>query len=241
MAKRNLDQILEETLPEKSKVLYQKRWVSFLAYMGEPARRPLEIDFLQYFDYLRTEKKLESSTIWSIYSSLNSLHQREYGEKLQVYPRVTQLLKTYNSSYVRKVASTFQKDELDCFLKMELTSAYWIVRKAVVSLAICGGLRCAEIREINFTDVAEMEGDFEVTVVRKKQRGEKKESKFLVCFPFSSHLSTYLATVRGALGDSVTGPLIKGVPKGLVNQPMGRTYLANIGKDVARVLKLENS
>ena len=47
--------------------------------------------------------------------------------------------------------------------------------------------------------------------------------------------------VRASLGEDVDGPLIKGVPNGtFVNQPMGKSYLSSIGKDVAGVLKLDN-
>ena len=153
--KRNVDEILNDTLPEKSKELYNKRWLNFMEFMGEPFRRPSEEDYLQYFDYLHTEKKHKASAIWSIYSSLNCIHQREFAERLQTYARITQLLKTYNNTYERKVAAVFEPDVIDKFLRMELITAYWIVRKAVVSVALCGGLRCAEVREVAFCDVTE--------------------------------------------------------------------------------------
>ena len=237
-AKRGVDEILNETIPKNSKELYVKRWLDFMDFMGAPSRRPNEDDYLQYFDFLHNEKK--ASSIWSIYSSLNSIHQREFGEKLQVYPRVTQLLKTYNSTYKRKVASVFEGHHIDTFFQMELITAYWVVRKAVVAVAICGGLRCAEVRDIEFSDVIQKENEYEILVVRKKQRGEVKKSKFIVPQPFYLHLATYLSAVRGALGDDVSGPLIKGAPKlTFVNQAMGKNYLSNIGKDVALVLNLE--
>ena len=109
MAKRRVDDILNETLPEKSKELYLKRWMDLMDFMGEPARRPTETDYLQYFDFLKTTKNHAASSVWSIYSSLNSIHQREFNEKLQSFPRVTQLLKTYNTTYERKVASILEE------------------------------------------------------------------------------------------------------------------------------------
>ena len=93
MAKRGVDKILDETLTDNSKELYRKRWLNFMEFMGDPTRRPTEEDYLQYSDYLHTETKPEASTLWSIYSSLNSIHQREFAEKLQVYPRVTVIKK----------------------------------------------------------------------------------------------------------------------------------------------------
>ena len=52
MAKRRIDEILDETLPENSKQLYLKRWTEFLEFLGD-TRRPTEEDYLQYFDFLK--------------------------------------------------------------------------------------------------------------------------------------------------------------------------------------------
>ena len=93
MSKRNIDEILNDTLPEQSKELYNKKWEEFKSYIGEKPK-PEEADYIQYFDYLHTDKKLKASSVWSAYSMLNAVHQREFGEKLQAFPRVTQLLKT---------------------------------------------------------------------------------------------------------------------------------------------------
>jgi site-specific recombinase XerD len=189
--KRGIDEILNETLPEKSKELYNKRWLDFMEYMGDPPHRPMENDYLQYFDYLHGEKKQQASSLWSVYSSLNSIHQREFAEKLQTFPRITQLLKSYNNTYERKVAKVCESHDINQFFHMELNTAYWIVRKAVVAVALCGGLRCAEVRDITFSDVAQKGDEYEISIVRKKQRGEKKKSTFIVPLPFSSHLTTF--------------------------------------------------
>jgi outer membrane protein assembly factor BamD (BamD/ComL family) len=109
MSKWNVDEILNDTLPEPSKETYNKKWVEFNNFIGEKPK-PEEADYIQYFDNLHTEKKLKALTIWCTYSMLNAVHQRELGEKLQAYPRVTQLLKSYNSTYERKVVSVFNKN-----------------------------------------------------------------------------------------------------------------------------------
>ena len=44
--KRNIDEILSDTLPQESKESYQKAWDEFVSYVGEK-ERPLEEDFLQ--------------------------------------------------------------------------------------------------------------------------------------------------------------------------------------------------
>ena len=99
MAKRNINEILDDSLPTASKEIYHKKWIQFMDFIGE-FRRPTETDYLQYFDQLHSVKNQKASTIWSTYSCLNSIHQREFSEKLQCYPRITQLLKTYNNTYI---------------------------------------------------------------------------------------------------------------------------------------------
>ena len=83
-----------------------KKWTELIEFIGED-RRPTETDYLQYFDHPHTMKKLKASANWLTYSSLNSTRQLEFAEKLQVYPRVTPLLKTDNNSHTRKVAFVF--------------------------------------------------------------------------------------------------------------------------------------
>ena len=86
---------------------------------------------------------------------LNAMSQREFGEKLQIYPRVTQLLKSYNTDYVRKVASFFDKKDIESFLTFDENSPYFLVRKAAVVIALSGGLRTAELRDLSFENVVQ--------------------------------------------------------------------------------------
>ena len=61
--KRSIDVILDDTLPQESKESYQKAWGEFINYVGEE-RKPVETDFLQYFDFLHTQRKQKASTLW---------------------------------------------------------------------------------------------------------------------------------------------------------------------------------
>ena len=82
------------------------------------------------------------------------MYQRKYSEKLQIYPRVTQLLKSYNAGYERNTASQFSKEELNTFLQNdELKTPFWVTRKAIAVLMISGGLRLQELKDIQFTDL----------------------------------------------------------------------------------------
>lgn len=244
--KRSIDVILDGTLPQESKEAYQKAWDGFLAYVGEKSM-PTENDFLQYFDYLHEEKKQKASTIWCTYSKINAIYQREYNEKLQKYPRLTQVLKSYNATYQRKVASVFEKSELEEFLSLEVNSPFILVRKAVVCLAIAGGLRTSEVKILEVGDVVKEGNIYKVTLVRKKQNGEKKSSTFVVPPSLATHITNYLLALSATIGEP-TGSFFKGTPiykntggeSRFVNQPMGINYLYAIGKDVAKTLNLKN-
>ena len=224
MYKQKIEDIVNETLPEQSKDLYVKKWEEFKKYVGDK-NKPEESDYIQYFDYLHSNKKLKASSIWSTYSMLNSLHQREYGEKLQQYPKITQLLKSYNNNYERKVASVFDKKSVDDYLSLPDASPFVLVRKACVVISLCGGLRTSELRDISVNDVVKKGDAYEITLQRKKQHGEKKKSKFIVPSSLASHVTNYLQALEAAL-EEVTGPLIKSSNISIfVNQPIGVNLL----------------
>ena len=245
MAKRKVDEILNDTLPDASKLIYNKKWEEFKTFCGEKSK-PDEADMLQYFDHLHTEKKLKASTIWSPYSMINAIYQREYGERLQNYPRVTQLLKSYNATYERKVASVFEKKEIDEYLNLPENTPFILLRKAIIAISLCGGLRTAELRDLQFENVVKKQDVYEVTLIRKKQNGEKKKSTFVIPSSLSFHVTNYFVALEAVIGVP-TGPLLKGTPtckstktSKFVNQPMGRNLLYCVGKDVATKLGLDN-
>ena len=81
---------------------------------------------------------------------LNTIHQREYAEKLQhIFPKVTQLLNRYNDSYQPKVASVFEKASVEKCLAVSEDTPYILVRKAIVAISLSGSLRTAESRDLN--------------------------------------------------------------------------------------------
>ena len=67
-------------------------------------RMPTEDEFADYFRSLRLEKKLSSSTMWTTYSIVNAVVKGKYGKRLQNYPRMTTLLKSFNTDTKKKVA-----------------------------------------------------------------------------------------------------------------------------------------
>ena len=245
--KRPVDNILSDTIPEKSKNEYLHQWKLFVEFVGHDDK-PTETDFVQYVDYLHTQKKLAASTIWKVYSILNHMYQHHFAIKLQTFPKLTQLLKTYNASYERKVASVFSKENIETFLQMKELDGdhFWLLRKAVLTVAVSGGLRCAEITELVFDDFTERDGTYHFNIKRKKQQGEQLSSKFIIPTKLAVYFNNYIVAMRTNVGEyMLEGRLFKGTPKynhadkaKFVNQPMGRNKLAMIGVDIAKMLQL---
>jgi hypothetical protein len=57
-------------------------------------RTPTQDDYIKYLHYLHEVKKFKSSTMWSMYSRLNNVHQRKFGVRLQVIQSKTYFLRS---------------------------------------------------------------------------------------------------------------------------------------------------
>lgn len=131
------DDIAIEAIKEPSRKRYLKLWSEFKDKASNSGdfdmRMPTEDELADYFRYLRIEKKMSSSTIWTTYSILNSVVKAKYGKQLQIYPRLTLLLKSYNTD-TKKKAAVFETEDLDLFVNSkELSTPYWLVRKVCLN------------------------------------------------------------------------------------------------------------
>jgi len=243
---RNREEIVASLGPAKSNAIYEKEWSKFKSFARSTP--PTEDDFLSYFDHLRRTKGYKSSTMWSLYSMINFKYKLETGHKLQDHPVVTQLLKSYEHNYERKVAKIFTLDEIKTLLSKELPSPFWVVRKCIIALAFCGGLRCKELRDLKFGSLTHTDKGYIVIFQRAKQTGEQAYSNFLVPYSanpgevcFASKVEAYLNSVTATLGEPApTDDLFKGTKggKGIARQPMGINLIRNVGCDVAKELNL---
>ena len=84
---------------------------------------------------------MASSSMWTYYSQINGVIKGIYGEKLQMFPCITSLLKSYDVDEKKK-AACFEYDDISAFVTHPDTSTpYWLVRKVVIILTYFGGLR----------------------------------------------------------------------------------------------------
>lgn len=189
--KRSAEEILSSINPVKSAKRYDCTWKTFVEFI-EHENKPTEENLLQFFEHLKIVKKYASSTIWSVYSMLNNKYQALYGEKLQKYPRITMLIKSYEAGYVRKTAEAFSKDEMMKYLNEAPNSGEHIHIKCAATLGFFGGLRCADLitiecHDFNFNETTGMWVKYSVS----KQRGEKISNTFNVPLEFCKYLELY--------------------------------------------------
>jgi len=243
--KRSAREILEQANPINSTKRYDYHWKQFCNFCKLSEGKPNEEDFLQYFDFLKNERQYASSTLWSIYSMLNYKLQLLFGEKIQQYPRITLLLKSFEAGYVRKTANTFSKEQILEFLKEAPNDDEFVYMKAAVVIAWCGGLRCADLVEIVVSDCEfdETTGMW-ITYKVSKQKGERKSNTFNVPLELCEFLERHDNALHRS--NASNGRIFKTFRKNkngtwyYKNQPMGKHTLAKVCTKMAEFLKLEN-
>jgi hypothetical protein len=104
--------LMVDSYPSKSKVVYLKAYKDFERYLKSmkkfvPNAEPTEEQVLNYFHHLRHVKKFAPTTLWSTYARINACVKRLYGFSLKKYVRVSDVLKSYETGYTVKKASTF--------------------------------------------------------------------------------------------------------------------------------------
>ena len=112
---------------------------------------PSEEDYLRYLTYLSEEKQLKISTVVNMFSRLNSSHMSRFNRSPQrTYPGLHRFVSTLSSMEVKSTrARKFSKEQIQRALQLDRgTSSEWIMKKAAISIAFCGGL---SIRDSNLT------------------------------------------------------------------------------------------
>jgi hypothetical protein len=133
---------------EDSRKQYKRMWLQFRDYLPQfdfESGPPGEDSLVNFFKYLRLEKKFASTTLWTWYSCINSMMKRKYNVKLQNLPRLTMLLKGYDTD-VKEKAHIFDEDEIKTFMLADMESAYWLVRQAITLWRSLAAFDCRSVR-----------------------------------------------------------------------------------------------
>ena len=93
------DQESFETIKPTSRPVYRKAWLKFMSFDEShnfENEMPNEDILSSYFKQLRASGAA-SSTLWTTYSLINAVIKTKYGERLQKYPRLTSLIRSFDT------------------------------------------------------------------------------------------------------------------------------------------------
>jgi integrase len=240
------DDVFLQFTNEKSRKQYRRKWSDFVEFCGDfdfEAGQPDEELLSKYFKYLRNTKKMASSSLWTIYSSLNSIFKRKYSSKLQEMPRLTMLIKGFDND-VKQKAAIFDDNQLKEFMLVRKESAYWLVRQVITIVAFFGGLRIQECMDLVLEKIQRGKEGFFITHFRVKQRrSDKLESRFLVPDEggFAAQLDLYLGKVNNQLKKYQGRVWYTGTQSGVFrNQVLGKNTMAKVPQEIATLLMRPN-
>jgi len=240
------DEEVFSQIKEKSRKAYVKAWQDFKACYDEfqfEAGPPGEDILIEYFKHLREVKMAATTTLWTLYSYLNSVLKRKYNFMLQSLPRVTMLLKGFESD-VKKKAAIFDEARLKHFMVEPMdNNTFWEVRQAISIVAFFGGLRLLECMELKLEQFSWTSDGCTITHIRAKQRSDKLSTKFLVpeAGGFATKLANYINRVKDQLEIFQGKAWYTGRKHGmLVKQAMGKNMVSQVPHDIASRLGLEN-
>jgi len=188
---------------EESKKQYKRIWSQFRGFAADfdlEAAAPGEEILANFFKWLREEKKMASSTMWTYYSCVNSILKRKYNVKLQEIPRITMLLKSFDTD-VKEKATIFEEAKLKMFMVAKMETSYWLVRQAITIVAFFGGLRHQECLDLVVEKMVRDKDGYKIRHYRVKQRTGATESVFLVPEEggFAACLANYLGKIHEQL------------------------------------------
>lgn len=232
-----------DQIKDKSRKAYIRSWQNFKEFLPNinfEEGPPAEDDIISFFRHLRQEKKAATSSLWTIYSYVNSVLKRKYGVKLQDLPRVTLFLKGFDEDTKVK-AAIFDEALLKKFLTDQVDSSYWEVRQAIAMTAYFGGLRLTECLDLQLEKFNRGEEGFIITHSRAKQRTDKKTTRFLIPEEggYARQLGVYIDKVKNQLEKFQGRVWFTAKKEGsLTSQFMGKNTVCKVPHEIAELLSL---
>lgn len=245
--------------PQRSAAQYKRAWEEFMEYIKRTGsyaangrRAPKESEYWNYLSYLKKEKGYAPSSLWTTFSKLNNGHMSKFNERLQDrYPRLVQRLKNESKGHAMRKAKVFTRDQLVTYMTLQCTTFAEQQERALTSVAFYGGLRCAELREVNIEDITEVKSPegvpqgLRVSFKRKKTEAEQADRSFLIpelphqdsnCF--SSSVRLHLNNLRSQ--QITSGPLARRAltEKKFSVAVFGKNTFYQLPKTIAKTLGL---
>ncbi len=153
---------------------YQKKWI---AYMERTRLQDVSdkdvVDKALLFFFLEINANYAPSTLYVIYSCINSWFIMNHGYKLNNCLRINRFLKLTTSTYVANKSKVLSADEIDILLKFCMKSTFHEDTLLGVCLALqyYGLLRVADVLKVQVKDVTcEKNGTIKVTYNHMRKR-----------------------------------------------------------------------
>lgn len=108
---------MADSYPVKSRLVYLKSYKLFERFLKERNQfvvncPPTEVQVLNYFHYLRNERKWAPTTLWSTYARLNACVKRMFGFSMKTFVGVSACLKSFESGHRVKKSSVFTPQQV---------------------------------------------------------------------------------------------------------------------------------
>ena len=181
---------------------YQKKWFNFMKKynMVEPKDEEALISF-----FFEMKEKYAVSTLWVIYSCINSWYIEKLGFDLKIYIKLRRTLKNFSSHYVAKKSNVFSQQEIHNIVTIwqkhgnDAEYSYGIA----ILLLYYGLLRIQDVEKITKDDVKYNEKDdvYEVHFMYKRKR---LNAGLIYIIPqvYTTYMRDYINQIGTVAGDT---------------------------------------
>ena len=178
-----LDHQDKTTKSNKIYARYQKMWLDF--YHEHGRGNPFN-DLLMKSFFEEKRKQYAPSTLWVIYSCINSYYIDAYNYNLNQFPRLTKYLKNLTARYVKTKSRILGPEAIHKVLEYCMRSSEPLYVNCGVGIALMyyGLLRTDDVKKINEEDVSfnQEENKYEVSFTHMRKR---KNEGFTYTIPSS--------------------------------------------------------
>ncbi|XP_063631749.1 uncharacterized protein LOC134802950 isoform X1 [Cydia splendana] len=222
-----------ENIKDGTKKLYKKSYTKFMGWRKkENISSFSENVLLTYFQDMST--KYAPSTLWAEYSMIKSTLKLYEKTDISSYGKLLQFLKQKSEGYKVKKSKTFTPSEIEKFIRKAPDEVFLMVKVAVI-FGVLGACRRQELQRLLFKDVIAFNEMLLVNIMKTKN---KLDRTFTVTGKYYRIVKTFIdARPKDCRNERFFLTYYKGRCTG---QNVGINSFGNMGKTVARYLKLSN-
>lgn len=244
---KHAQEIMHEAYSSKNKKVmdmytkYQKMWAAFATrnkLILSDLDRTVEDGLVTFFHELENEKKYKASTLWVVYSCINSWFQEKYRKNLNEFVALRKYLKQKTGHYVANKAAVFTPEQIHELVVRYSESAdpQQEVKAMTILVAYYGLLRKCDILKIMKKDVTfnERENCYEVNFPYERKR-KNSGLTYLIPAEYNDYMSSYIETLVEAKPGAVEARFLRNWNKRGCKrfQNLGHSMIGKFPKEMA--------